>query len=180
MPMPTGSSDLVPCYGPVELGLLTLVLLHAATGIHIFWRRSQSRSTGYDTYASKGNPSLQSLSSRTMIVTGVVLGTFLVTHLLTFKFGTYYTTTLVGQDVRDIARLVVEKFQEPAYTFSYVSVMVLLGFHLRHGIWSALQSVGTMAKSVRMIVYGLSFVGAAAIATGFLILPLAIYFGFVS
>ncbi|MEL6381538.1 MAG: succinate dehydrogenase cytochrome b subunit [Cyanobacteria bacterium J06626_18] len=169
-----------PLLWAVELGLLAVVLVHAVTGIHIFWRRSQSRSVGYTTYASRGKPSMQSLSSRTMIITGVVLGSFLVTHLLAFKFGTYYTTTLAGQEVRDIARLVVEKFQKPTYTFSYVGVMVLLGFHLRHGIWSALQSLGAMAKSVRMTVYGLSLVVAGVIATGFLVLPLAIYVGLVS
>ncbi|MEM9006908.1 MAG: succinate dehydrogenase cytochrome b subunit [Cyanobacteria bacterium P01_F01_bin.86] len=169
-----------PLLWTVEFLLLTIALIHATTGIQIFWRRLQARPVPYRTYASKGAPSLQSLSSRTMIVTGIVLGVFLVTHLLTFKFGTRYGTELAGQEVRDLARLVVEKFQQPAYTLSYTSVMVLLGFHLRHGLWSALQSLGAMAKSLRLLVYGASLFSAIAIATGFLILPLAIYFGFVS
>ena len=169
-----------PLLWTVELILLAIVLIHAATGIHIFWTRRQARPVRYATYASKGGPSLQSLSSRTMIVTGVVLGIFIVTHLLTFKFGTRHTTELAGREVRDIARLVVETFQQPAYTFSYVAVMALLGSHLRHGLWSALQSLGAMAKSFRLLVYGLSLVGAIAIATGFILLPLAIFFGFVS
>ncbi|NER85088.1 MAG: succinate dehydrogenase, partial [Leptolyngbya sp. SIO1D8] len=130
--------------------------------------------------ASRGEPSSQSFSSRTMIVTGMVLGTFLVIHLMNFKFGPYYVTELGGQEVRDLARLVVEKFHRPTYTLSYSTVVVLLGFHLRHGIWSALQSLGAMAKAFKPLVYTLSLVFAIAIVAGFIILPLAIYFDVVT
>ena len=169
-----------PLLWAVESVLLATFIIHAVAGIHIFIGKLQARPEGYDTYVSKGEPSLQSISSRTMIATGIVLGTFLVIHLLNFKFGTYYATALDGEKVRDLARLVIEKFQHPAYAFSYTGVMVLLGFHLRHGLWSALQSLGTLTKSVRWTVYGLSLAMAGAIAIGVLILPLAIYFGFIS
>ncbi|MGD1858720.1 MAG: succinate dehydrogenase cytochrome b subunit [Leptolyngbyaceae cyanobacterium] len=161
----------------VESVLLAGVLLHAAVGIQIFWGQRRSRSENYATYRSKGQPSLQSFSSRTMIVTGTVLGSFLVLHLANFKFGPYYTTQLDGQAVRDLARLVIAKFQNPLYAFSYSGVVLLLGVHLRHGIWSALQSLGLMHQAVRFTVYGLSLGLAIAIAAGFMILPLAVYFG---
>lgn len=164
----------------VESMLVVVFLLHAIAGIQIFLGRLQARPEGYTTYASKGKPSLQSLSSRTMIVTGLVLGSFLVIHLWNFKFGTWYATQLDGERVRDLARLVVEKFQNPVYAFGYSSVMVLLGFHLRHGIWSALQSLGMMSKSIRWSVYGLSLLLGVAIAAGFLVLPLATYFQWVT
>ncbi|MBE7383417.1 MAG: succinate dehydrogenase cytochrome b subunit [Leptolyngbya sp. SIO1E4] len=169
-----------PLLWTVELVLLAVFLLHAATGLYIFRTRLQARPVAYATYASRGEPSLQSLSSRTMIITGGALGTFLVIHLMHFKYGTYYTTELGGQEVRDLARLVVENFRRPVYTWSYSGVVVLLGFHLRHGVWSALQSLGTMAKSFKPLLYGVSLVFAIAIATGFLILPLAIYFNLVN
>jgi succinate dehydrogenase / fumarate reductase cytochrome b subunit len=106
-----------------------------------------------------------------------VLAAFLGLHLWSFKFGTYYTTQLADEPVRDLARLVVEKFQHPLYAFGYSGVMLLLGFHLRHGIWSALQSLGLQSKAIRFTVYGASLGGAIAIATGFVLLPLTIYFG---
>lgn len=166
-----------PLLWAVELTLVAVVLIHAIAGIHIFMGKLRSRPEPYATYASKGAPSKQSISSRTMIFTGATLGTFLVLHLANFKFGTHYTTTLDGREVRDLSRLVVEKFQSPAYAFGYSGVMLLLGFHLRHGIWSALQSLGVLNKSVRMTVYGLSLGLAIAIAAGFVVLPLTIYFG---
>jgi succinate dehydrogenase / fumarate reductase cytochrome b subunit len=163
----------------VELGLLVVVLLHASVGIEIFWRKRRARPQGYSTYQSAGGPSYQSPSSRTMIITGSVILAFLVFHLRTFKFGTYYTTQLGGETVRDLARLVIEDFHQLPYVVGYSAVMVLLGLHLRHGLWSALQSIGLLNARVRPMVYGASAVIGSAIAVGFLLLPWAIYLGLV-
>ncbi|MBD2257016.1 succinate dehydrogenase cytochrome b subunit [Pseudanabaena sp. FACHB-2040] len=164
----------------IEAGLLVFVLVHAGLGIQIYLNRLKARPVHYQKYASAGSPSLQSLSSRTMIFTGITLAVFLVFHLTSFKFGAYYDAEFGGVPGRDLARLVFEKFHEPMYAFGYPAVMVLLGFHLRHGIWSALQSLGAMSKSIRPLVYALSTVLAALIAAGFIALPLAIYFNLLS
>ena len=162
-----------------ELALLAVVLIHAAVGIELFWRKRQARPVGYTTYQSAGDPSYQTFSSRTMIVTGSVLAAFLVLHLRNFKFGTYYTTQLGGAPVRDLARLVIEDFQKLPYVLGYSVILVLLGSHLRHGLWSALQSIGLLHRGIRPLVYGASAVVGAGIAIGFLLLPWAIYWGVV-
>jgi succinate dehydrogenase / fumarate reductase cytochrome b subunit len=171
--------QLGPLLWLVELVLLGIVLTHGAYGIQIFWGRRQARSLAYTEYASRGAPSVQSLSSRTMIVTGSSLAIFLISHLLTFKFGPYLTTPLQGEPVRDLARMVIDTFQRPLYTVGYTVVLGLLGFHLRHGVWSALQSLGVMSKGVQPILYGASLVLAGAIAIGFLLLPWGIAIGWV-
>ena len=172
--------SLGPLLWMVEAMLVAVFLIHAIAGIHIFVGKLSARPDRYETYTSKGQPSLQSVSSRTMIVTGTVLATFLVLHLLNFKFGHYYTTQLQGESVRDLARLVVAKFQNPVYAFGYSGVMLLLGLHLRHGVWSALQSLGLQTQAIRFTIYGLSLGFAIAIATGFMALPLTIYWGLVT
>ncbi|MGC1310359.1 MAG: succinate dehydrogenase cytochrome b subunit [Phormidesmis sp.] len=159
----------------VELGLLAIALLHATLGIKIYLGKQQARPVGYSEYESAGDPSRQTLSSRTMIASGLVLGGFLVVHLATFKFGPYYT--LPGSGHRDLARLVFETFHKPGYTASYVVVLSLLGLHLRHGLWSALQSVGIATRPALFMV---SSVLGSAIALGFIGLPLAIYFNLIS
>lgn len=166
-------------YYAFELGLLAVVLLHAAVGIEIFWRKRQARPQNYSTYQSAGGPSYQTLSSRTMIVTGSVLAAFLVFHLRAFKFGAYYTTQLGGETVRDLARLVIEDFHQLPYVVGYSVILLLLGSHLRHGLWSALQSIGLLHRGIRPLVYGASAVVAGGIAIGFLLLPWAIYLGWV-
>lgn len=165
-------------YG-VELVLLVAVLFHAGLGIEIFVGRLKARRQGYQRYASAGKPSYQTLSSRTMIVTGSVLAVFLVTHLITFKYGPYYTTTLGSETVRDLSQLVIEKFHNLAYVLGYTAVVALLGFHLRHGLWSAVQSVGLLHRGVRPLVFALGTLVATAIALGFMVLPWAIYGGWV-
>lgn len=163
----------------IELGLLGFVIFHAVLGIQIYLDKQRARPISYARYASVGEPSRQTLSSRTMIWTGLVLGTFLVWHLATFKFGPRYPITIAGTEMRDLSRLVIEKFQQPLYIAGYTAAMGILGFHLRHGIWSAFQSLGVLGKEARSLLYPLSLVLAGLIAAGFLGLPLAIYLGWV-
>lgn len=156
----------------IELVLLVMVFVHAVMGLNIYLGKRQARQVAYGEYESVGEPSRQTLASRSMIFSGVLLGVFLVGHLVTFKFGKVYT--LPGGSERDLARLVFEVFQRPGYTAGYVIVLSALGLHLRHGIWSALQSLGIATKPV---VFVASAVLGGAIAVGFIGLPLAIYFG---
>lgn len=163
----------------VEGLLVGIVLLHAAVGGSVFVGRLRARPEAYGQYASAGGNSYQSLSSRTMIVTGTILALFLVLHLWTFKFGPYYPADLNGQTVRDLAQLVVEVFHKLPYTLGYSAVILGLGFHLRHGIWSAFQSMGALHAGIRPLAYGVSAFLAAAIGLGFVALPWAIYGGFI-
>ena len=165
----------IESWGPllylVEFALLAMVGLHAAIGISIYVGKQRARPVDYQEYASAGAPSRQTLASRTMIFSGVLLAGFLVWHLMTFKFGVVYR--LPGSGDRDLARLVLEVFRQPIYTASYVIILSFLGLHLRHGIWSALQSLGVATKPS---VFTASAVLGSAIALGFIGLPLAIYF----
>lgn len=111
-----------------------------------------------------------------MIITGIILMVFLVIHLWSFKFGTYYETTLDGKPVRDLARLVTEKFQSPFYTFGYVAIVLLLALHLRHGVWSALQSLGATNPRLTPLIYSIGAIIGLLIAIGFFVLPLWIFF----
>ena len=158
----------------VEFGLLAIALLHIYIGTQIYLGKRKARPVAYAGYESSGEPSRQSLSSRTMIFSGLLLGIFLIFHLATFKFGPYYE--LPGSTHRDLSRLVFETFHKPTYTAGYVIVLSGLGLHLRHGLWSALQSLGIATKPTT---YVASAVLGGAIALGFIGLPLSIYFGLI-
>ena len=159
-----------------ELILLGTVIIHAWLGIAIRIKSEKARPIKYKMLKSAGDPSKKSLSSRSMIITGLVLLVFLVSHLASFKFGMYYQTSVDGVAMRDLARLVIETFRNPVYSFSYLAVMILLGFHLRHGFWSAWQSLGVLRAPWSSLVYAIAFFLASLIAIGFLVLPLAIFF----
>ncbi|ELS02407.1 succinate dehydrogenase/fumarate reductase cytochrome b subunit, b558 family [Xenococcus sp. PCC 7305] len=162
----------------VEFILLGAVIIHAGLGIAIRIKSERSRPVKYNMLKSAGNPSKQSLSSVSMIFTGLVLLIFLVFHLASFKFGTYYQTSVDGVVMRDLARLVIETFRNPFYTLGYLGVMLLLGLHLRHGFWSAWQSLGVLNSTWSPAVYAIALIFALLIAIGFIVLPLAIFLGF--
>jgi succinate dehydrogenase / fumarate reductase cytochrome b subunit len=163
-----------------EALLVLTLLLHAYLGLMIYVGKKRARARGYAEYHTMGRPSLQTPSSRTMIFTGIVLLVFLVIHLWSFKFGPSieqgYSVLVDGETIRDLKRLMTEKFQNPLYAFGYPAVMILLGFHLRHGIWSAFQSLGTMNARLTPLVYTLGTLLAILLAVGFLMIPLWIYF----
>ncbi len=166
-------------YG-VEFLLLGLAIFHIIVGISIRLNTLKARPIGYQELKSAGDPSKQSISSRSMAITGAILLGFLVLHLASFKFGTYYTTVIDGVEMRNLSRLVIEKFHNPVYAFGYAGVMVMLALHLRHGIWSAWQSIGLLNSKISPLVYAIALVLAVSIAIGFIVLPLSIFWGFIS
>jgi succinate dehydrogenase / fumarate reductase cytochrome b subunit len=160
----------------IEFSLLAIAIFHAVIGITIRLNTLKARPVGYSQLKSVGIPSKQSLSSRSMLITGMVLLGFLILHLTTFKFGVYYSTVINGVEMRDLSSLVIEKFQNPVYAFGYTGVMIMLAVHLRHGIWSAWQSIGLLNSKISPVVYAIALILAMLMAIGFIALPLAIYF----
>jgi succinate dehydrogenase / fumarate reductase cytochrome b subunit len=127
-----------------------------------------------------GKPSRKSPGSTTMIYTGIVVFVFLILHLKTFKFGPDiadgYVVQISGESMRDLYRLVVEVFSNKWYVLWYVMAMIPLGLHLSHGFWSAFQSLGAYHPRYTPVLYAAGYAFAVAIAGGFLIIPLWIYF----
>ena len=163
-----------------EIGLLVLFLVHIAMAIQLKLNHNAARPEGYKLYKSKGGPSRANLSSRFMIVSGVVLLVFLVLHVWQFRFGPGieqgYATQMNGEQVRDLYKLVSETFHNPIFVVIYVFAMIMLGFHLRHGIWSAFQSLGAKSPTLHSILTKLAVLLAIIISLGFLGIPLWIYF----
>lgn len=162
-----------PLLYAMEFGLIAIFLLHIASAVSVRLSQKEARPQAYAVAASKGGPSKQSLSSRSMLITGLLLAGFVVLHVKMFKYGPYYETTLKdGTVVRDLYKLVVEEFSKPVITWAYVVIMLMLGLHLRHGFWSALQSLGALKPKCSGCVYAAGLLFAILLAGGFLLLPL--------
>lgn len=159
----------------IEAGLLIAFLVHAATGIQIYINKRRARPEDYVKKGNAGGVSKKSWSSLSMPFTGIILLAFLVLHLKTFKYGPRYETLVDGILMRDLYRLVIEVFQSPVYVTAYVAVMALLGVHLRHGFWSAFQSLGANHPRYNPIIFGTGIIFTLVIAFGFIVLPVWIY-----
>jgi succinate dehydrogenase / fumarate reductase cytochrome b subunit len=154
-----------------EAGLLAIFVLHIIKTVALFAGSYSARPEGYAKRKwakTKNDRSRKSVSSSTMIVTGTITLLFVITHLITFKFGPYYET---ADGVRDLYRLQLEVFSSPAYVAFYLVAMMVILFHLWHGASSAMQSFGfnNPTWAPRFIIGGRIL--AVALALGFAILP---------
>ena len=168
-----------------ELGLVAVFVIHIIMGISVAVRKTDARPRAMRYYktAGAGHPSRKSLSSVSMVITGLVLLVFVIVHLKMFKFGPgveaeyvdAHLTEIHGEKVRDLYRLVEEEFSNIWTVIGYVAVMLLLGLHLRHGFWSAFQSLGIGYPRYTPLIYSVGIVFAIVMAVGFLLLPILIY-----
>ncbi|MCP5002469.1 MAG: succinate dehydrogenase cytochrome b subunit [Planctomycetes bacterium] len=162
-----------------ESGLLLLFLTHITIALSIFLTQRKARPDRYYMHKRSGKTGYNYFSSTTMIYTGVFVLVFLVLHLLHFKLGQGikdgYTREVGGEVVRDLHRLVLERFQNPWWVSFYVVSIAMLGIHLSHGVWSAFQSLGASHPRYTPLIYGSGILVALMLSLGFLILPIFIY-----
>ena len=163
-----------PLVVPAELGLLLVFLVHIYRTARMWLDSRDARPVGYAEKHWAGHTSRKSIASTTMILTGLITIAFLVLHLKTFKYGAHYTTPEIG--VRDLHRLVIEVFSSPVYVVSYVICMALIGLHLRHGVSSAVQSLGLDHPRLTPRIRVGGTVLAVIIGGGFALIPVWIYF----
>lgn len=156
-----------------EAVLILALVTHVYCAIWLTKNNREAKATKYAASA-KGKKKV-SLASRTMAIQGSLILVFVIWHLLTFKFGQHYETNVDGIVMRDLARLMFEVFQEPMYVVGYVFCLILLGFHLSHGVGSTFQSLGLMEGSYRGVWHKLSLGYAAIVALGFIAQPLYIF-----
>lgn len=162
-----------PLVIPAEIALLILFALHIYKTVVMWIGNWRARPVAYEKKSRAGHTSRKSVSSTTMIWTGLITLAFVVIHLVQMKFGAWYR---VGDSsVRDLYRTQVEVFSSPFWVAAYVFSMVLIGFHLRHGISSAFQSAGAdhPVYTKRLMLAGT--VLAVLISGGFAIIPIWIY-----
>ncbi len=177
-----------------EAGLIAIFAVHMISAVAVAWMdKVKARPKGYAVVKNAGGKSRKSLNSRSMIITGIILILFVILHVNMFKFTDHpmvsyetghavaVTAVAEGADahdagIKDLYAVVVEAFHKLPIMLGYVFVMILLGMHLRHGFWSAFQSLGwNTDRHMDLLQFGARVV-SVLLAVGFLALPLYIYF----
>jgi succinate dehydrogenase / fumarate reductase cytochrome b subunit len=162
-----------PLVVPAEIALALFFLVHIYKALTMWAANQRARPQGYEKKAWAGYTSRKSVASTTMIWTGIAILVFVVIHLAQMKFGTWYQ--IGDPPVRDLYRTEVEVFSSLPWVAAYVVVMVLVGFHLRHGISSAFQSLGVdhPVYTKRLVILGTAL--AILIGGGFALIPIWVY-----
>lgn len=160
-----------PLVIPVEIGLAIILIIHVYKTVVMWLDNRKARPEGYTMKRWAGYTSRKSVGSSTMIYTGLVTLAFVILHLKQFKYGVEYQ--VAGEPIRDLYRLEVDVFHNPLWVLLYAVCVILLGFHLRHGISSTLQSLGMDELSKKMLKWGLAV--AIVLGGGFALIPVVVY-----
>lgn len=153
----------------VRAFLLGALVVHVTGIVQLRRRNAAARPEGHPARRIG-----RSWSARTMRITGPLLLAFIVFHILQFTTLTIDPTTLREGEI--YANL-YWAFQQAWLVVLYVAAVVLLGLHLRHGTWSAIQTMGwssrTRNPTMRLVASGL----AAGVVVGFAAIPVAFWVG---
>lgn len=153
--------------------LLVAIVAHIWSAAVLTGRAHSARSSKYAVTKRLS----QTYAARTMRWGGVILAGFLVFHLLQFTAQVVTTGFQAGATPYD---MVIASFSQWWVTLVYLVWVAIVCLHVRHGVWSALTTLGanTSAKA-RSFLNGLAWVIAIVLFVGFMIMPLAVQFGWV-
>ena len=128
------------------LGLAALVALHFVYAIILTLQYQKAR--GNSKYQVTDRPAKVEWASQNMFVLGVIVILGMLLHLYNFWYNMMFAE-LVGAETlyaADGAYWIAQTFSCPVYTVLYLVWLVALWFHLTHGFWSALQTLGWSGK----------------------------------
>lgn len=156
-----------PIVRTLEIGLLSIILLHIFNGIRLWLENRKARDKKYAAYKLAENTDLQ---SRMMKLSAVLFLWFLTVHMRTF----WFHARILGD--HDIASLVYTTFQQTWYVVFYLAALVVVGFHLRHGFQSAFQTLGLRTKKYQSLIDFIAVLFWLVVPLGFAFITLFIYF----
>ena len=151
----------------------TSIILHSILTLYLVLRSRSARSVRYQVSSGSSN---SSWASRNMAFLGTMLLIFLIIHLRSFWYEMHFGD--IGLDKwgnKDLYTVTVSAFQNTLYTAFYVLSMLMLSFHLSHGVSSAFQTLGLSTSKYERII---NFVGksiAVLIPLIFASIPITLY-----
>ena len=153
--------------------LIIAATMHVVVTIQLALRNKEARPIGY--LHKKAINS--SYASRTMYWSGPIVLTFIIFHLLQFTAGYIHPETRFIPN--DVYHNLVTGFRVWWVSAWYVFSISLLGLHLRHGLWSMLQSIG-LAHSLRkeQTLKLVALIISVLIVLGYISIPISILLGF--
>ena len=129
------------------VGLAGLVVIHF---IYAFWLTIQNRKArGNNRYAITDKPEKVEWASQNMLVLGIIICLGLCLHLYNFWWNMMAAELIEGeyaQNAADGIFWIKKTFGCPVYSALYLVWLCALWFHLTHGIWSSLQTMGWSGK----------------------------------
>ena len=112
-----------------------------------------------------------------MYWSGPIVLAFIIFHLLEFTAGTIHPGAAFIPG--DVYHNVTAGFHVWWVSAWYIFALILLGFHLRHGLWSMFQSVGMARTEHLLTLKRTALVVATVITLGYISIPVSVLLGLV-
>jgi succinate dehydrogenase / fumarate reductase cytochrome b subunit len=157
----------------MRIGLIAAVVLHVVAAVQLTRQNRAARPTGY----VKREPQVSTWAARTMRWGGALLLVFIVLHILHFTTGDWRPGGSFSET--DVYANVVLSFRIWWVTLFYVIAMIALGFHLYHGAWSSVRSIGLSQPSPKPLHRTIALGIAVVLWIGFTAVPVAVFLGLI-
>ena len=162
------------------LGLAALAVIHI---VYAFILTAQNRTArGENRYevATTVNAGKVEWASKNMLVLGLIVLLGLLLHLWNFWYNMMFAELIGAMPAispTDGFEWIKETFSNPLFSVLYLVWLVALWFHLSHGFWSAMQTLGWNGKTwfCRWKVIGIIYVTLLILC--FVVVVLAFWFG---
>jgi succinate dehydrogenase / fumarate reductase cytochrome b subunit len=130
------------------LGLAALAVIHIVYAFILTMQNRRAR--GSERYEVTAKPEKVEWASQNMLVLGIIILIGLLLHLYNFWYNMMFAE-LVGLEglahsPADGFGWIVETFSNPVFVVLYIIWIVAIWFHLTHGFWSAMQTLGWSGK----------------------------------
>ena len=166
-------------------GLAALVVLHFVYAFILTLQNRKAR--GSQRYAVSERPKNVTWASQNMLVLGIIVVLGIGLHLFNFwaKMQLPEVLHMMGmhvdavtmENVANGSYYIASTFSCPVYAAIYVIWLAALWFHLTHGIWSSMQTLGVNNNVWICRWKAIGNVLATIIILGFLVVVVAGYFG---
>ncbi|KOG40701.1 succinate dehydrogenase cytochrome b subunit [Streptomyces decoyicus] len=159
--------------------LLAAVVVHAVAAYQLSRRDIAARPTRYARPSPGHRPRPRpraGYATRTMRWGGVILGLFIVWHILDLTTLTVNPRAEAGHPYANV----VATFSTWYGNTVYLVAMLALGLHIRHGFWSAAQTLGAGRPGRDRTLKTLANTLAAALTLGFIAVPVSVLTGVVN
>ncbi|MFJ6934512.1 succinate dehydrogenase [Streptomyces sp. NPDC101132] len=151
--------------------LLAAVVAHAVSAYQLSRRDIKARPVKYAHTRRRA-----SYATRTMRWGGIILGLFIVWHLLDLTTLTVNERAWAGHPYENV----LATFSTWYGNVIYITAMLALGLHVRHGFWSAAQTLGAGNATRDRALKATANLLALVLTAGFISVPVAVMTGVVN
>ena len=152
-----------------EFFLVLFVFSHAYSGI-LLWIKNRKAKKVVSSYSKENTPG----AAKYAAFTGSIVFIFLATHWSTFWYK--FNFDLRGMSYYYVVTESQVGFGSPLVSIFYITAIALLGYHLKHGITSAGQTLGIIGTKYEKTYNNIAAIFWFWIPLGFISIP--VWFGF--